>query len=151
MPYSIRALIDADRARWQTLWDDYNRFYGREPNEAVSLRTWANLHDAHSSVHGIAAIDEAGRVVGIAHYIIHESTSTPTPVCYLQDLYVDPDLRAGGIGKQMIDWLIAEMGRQGWSRLYWQTKENNYRARGLYDKYTPHSGFVRYVVANSAC
>ena len=26
----------------------------------------------------------------------------------------------------------------------------NYRARGLYDKYTPHSGFLRYVVMNPA-
>ena len=42
----------------------------------------------------------------------------------------------------------AEMKQQGWSRLYWNTKENNYRARGLYDKYTPHSGFLRYVVNN---
>ena len=29
-------------------------------------------------------------------------------------------------------------------------RENNYRARGLYDKYTPHSGFLRYVVLNPA-
>ena len=40
------------------------------------------------------------------------------------------------------------MKAQRWSRLYWNTKENNYRARGLYDKYTPHSGFLRYVVNN---
>jgi hypothetical protein len=40
------------------------------------------------------------------------------------------------------------MRRQNWSRLYWNTKENNYRARGLYDKYAPHSGFVRYVIDN---
>ena len=46
----------------------------------------------------------------------------------------------------LIDWLVEEMKLQGWSRLYWNTKENNYRARGLYDKYTPHSGFLRYVV-----
>ena len=26
------------------------------------------------------------------------------------------------------------------------TKEINYRARSLYDKYGPHSGFLRYVV-----
>lgn len=27
-------------------------------------------------------------------------------------------------------------------------RESNYRARGLYDKYTPHSGFLRYVITN---
>lgn len=40
------------------------------------------------------------------------------------------------------------MKAQGWSRLYWNTKENNYRARALYDSYAPHSGFVRYVIQN---
>jgi len=84
----------------------------------------------------------------MANYIIHEATSTPTPVCYLQDLFVDPDRRASGVGRLLIDWLVAEMNSQGWSRLYWHTKENNYRARGLYDKYTPHSGFLRYAVNN---
>jgi ribosomal protein S18 acetylase RimI-like enzyme len=69
-------------------------------------------------------------------------------VCYLQDLFVDPGCRAAGTGKLLIDWLVAEMQRQGWARLYWATRENNYRARGLYDKYTPHSGFLRYVIDN---
>jgi hypothetical protein len=46
----------------------------------------------------------------------------------------------------LIGWLVAEMKREGWSRLYWHTRLNNYRARGLYDKFTPHSDFVRYTV-----
>jgi len=40
------------------------------------------------------------------------------------------------------------MKSRGWARLYWATRETNYRARGLYDKFTPHSGFLRYVVTN---
>jgi hypothetical protein len=38
-------------------------------------------------------------------------------------------------------------GYTRWARLYWNTKENNYRARALYDTYTPHSGFIRYVIS----
>ena len=62
-----------------------------------------------------------------------------------------------GIGKgkrgtpgaaEHVPGLDAQMHAQRWSRLYWNTKENNYRARGLYDKYTPHSGFLRYVINN---
>ena len=71
-------------------------------------------------------------------------------MCYLQDLFVDLGLRANGVGKQLIDWLIIEMKKENWSRLYWNTKENNYRARGLYDKYTPHSGFLKYVINNTS-
>jgi len=52
------------------------------------------------------------------------------------------------VGKQLIDWLVGEMKAHRWSRLYWSTRETNYRARALYDQYTPHSGFLRYVINN---
>ena len=39
------------------------------------------------------------------------------------------------------------MHTESWSRLDWNTKENNYRARGLYDKFTPRDPFVRYSLA----
>jgi GNAT superfamily N-acetyltransferase len=146
MSAKIREIEARDEARWRELWDGYCRFYEREPSAAINDHTWARIMDAASSVHGIVAERAGEGVIGIANYIVHENTSTLTPVCYLQDLFVDPKLRAAGVGKQLIDWLVAEMKAQGWSRLYWNTKENNYRARGLYDKYTPHSGFLRYVV-----
>jgi GNAT superfamily N-acetyltransferase len=83
-------------------------------------------------------------IVGIAHYLHHEHTSQLTPVCYLQDLYVDPAARAGGVGKHIIGWLITECKAQNWSALYWNTRETNYRAWALYDKHTPQSGFLGY-------
>ena len=95
-----------------------------------------------------AVAEEDGRVIGIENYLLHESTSAIQPICYLQDLFVDPAIRAHGVGKALIDWLLDEMKRHGWQRVYWSTRETNYRARGLYDKYTAHSGFLRYVVNN---
>ncbi|WP_206995907.1 GNAT family N-acetyltransferase [Trinickia mobilis] len=148
MTITIRRIEKRDEMRWRELWDGYTRFYEREPDEAITRHTWARIFDATSPVFAIVAEQEDGAVIGMANYLVHDSTSALTPVCYLQDLFVDPQARAGGAGKQMIDWLVDEMRRQKWSRLYWNTRENNYRARGLYDKYTPHSGFVRYVIAN---
>lgn len=145
MATRIRKIDARDHARWRELWDGYCRFYEREPSPEITQHTWARIMDPGSPVHGIVA-ERGGDVIGIANYLIHENTSTLTPVCYLQDLYVDPELRAGGVGRQLIDWLLAESKARGWSRLYWNTRENNYRARGLYDKYTPHSGFLRYVI-----
>jgi ribosomal protein S18 acetylase RimI-like enzyme len=55
-----------------------------------------------------------------------------------------------GVGGLLIDWLLAEMKEKKWARLYWHTRENNYRARALYDKFTPHSGFLRYAIEDSA-
>jgi len=100
-------------------------------------------------VFSIVAEDENNLILGIANYILHENTSTLTPVCYLQDLFVDPKMRGFGIGGKIIDWLLLEVKMQNWSRLYWHTKENNYRARELYDKYNSHSGFLLYKVLPS--
>ena len=150
MIVTIRTIEGRDEARWRELWDGYCRFYERELSEPVTRHTWTRIMDETSSVHAIVAEREGEGVIGIANYVIHENTWTLTPVCYLEDLFVDPAQRATGVGRQLIDWLLAEMIKQRWSRLYWNTRENNYRARGLYDKYTPHSGFVRYLINNTA-
>jgi GNAT superfamily N-acetyltransferase len=147
-PTILRALAAQDHARWQTLWDAYTRFYEREPDPAITAHLWQRIHAAQPSVFAIAAMQTTAHgqehIVGIAHYLPHENTSQLTPVCYLQDLYVDPAARASGVGKQIIDWLITECKAQNWSALYWNTRETNYRARALYDRYVPQSGFLVY-------
>ena len=148
MTVSIRKIEARDEQRWRELWDGYCRFYERHLSEAVTRHTWTRIMNQASPVHAIVAERAGGGVIGMANYIIHDNTWTLSPVCYLQDLFVDPGERAAGVGKQLTDWLVAEAKTQRWSRLYWNTKENNYRARGLYDKYTPHSGFLRYVLDN---
>ena len=147
---TVRRIEARDEARWRELWAGYCRFYERAPDEPVADFTWTRIMDPAAPVHAIVAEREGEGVLGIANYLLHESTATLAPVCYLQDLYVDPECRAEGVGRELIDWLLGEMQARGWSRLYWNTRENNYRARGLYDKYARESGFVRYVVPNPA-
>ena len=146
MTVTIRTIETRDRGRWGQLWDGYCRFYERDLSGPVTAYTWSRIMDNASPVHAIVAERQGDGVIGFANYVIHENTWTLTPVCYLEDLFVDPGRRAAGVGKQLIDWLVVQMKAQNWSRLYWNTKETNYRARGLYDKYTPHSGFLRYVI-----
>src|SRR5579862_2871239 len=143
MSVMIRRIEPRDEPRWRELWDGYTRFYQREPEEPITRHLWSRIQDATVPVWAIVAEDSDDGVIGMANYVTHENTSSLTPVCYLEDLYVDPACRAAGVGKMLIDWLLAESHRNGWARLYWHTRETNYRARGLYDKFTPHSGFLR--------
>ena len=145
---SIRKIKAKDEARWRVLWEGYCRFYERDLSGPVTEYTWQRIMNPASPVFAIVAEHPKEGVIGMANCVVHEHTWSLTPALYLQDLFVDPKTRAGGVGKQLIDWLVAEMRAQKWSRLYWATKETNYRARGLYDKYGPHSGFLRYVVVN---
>ena len=147
MKVTVRPAQARDEPRWRELFDAYTRFYEREPDDVIAKHAWVRIHDPKSPVHAAVAEVE-GRVVGIANYLLHESTGSLRPVCYLQDLFVDPAVRGAGVGKHLIDWLVAEMKAHDWARLYWSTRETNYRARALYDQYTPHSGFLRYVINN---
>jgi GNAT superfamily N-acetyltransferase len=145
---TVRSAAARDEKRWRELFDGYCIFYKRTPSEALTRHTWARILDPASPVHAIVADHEKHGVIGIANYVVHEHTLGLKPVCYLGDLFVDPARRAGGIGEQLIAWLRDEMKKEGWPRLYWHTRLNNYRARGLYDKFTPHSDFVRYTIYN---
>ena len=147
--FVVRPIASCDRSRWQELWEGYTRFYEREPTEIITNHLWSRIMNPKSLVNAVVAEDGSQIVVGIANYILHENTRTLSSVCYLQDLFVDLKIRRNGAGRSMLDWLLSEMKIQGWANLYWNTKENNYRARGLYDRYTQHSGFLRYALQNS--
>lgn len=149
MGVRVRPVVRQDEMRWRELFEGYCVFYKRTPSEPLTRHTWARILDSEVPIHAIVAEHDTDGVIGIANYLIHEHTLGLTPVCYLADLFVDPAQRAAGVGKQLIDWLLAEMKRQRWSRFYWHTRLNNYRARGLYDKFTSHSDFVRYTVYGS--
>ena len=146
MNVTIRPATPADEARWRELWAGYCAFYEVSLGAEVTAHTWRRIIDPVAPVHCVLACDEAGAVQGMANYILHDNTWTLTPVCYLEDLFVDPAVRGRQYGKALIDWLAAQMATQGWSRIYWMTREDNAYARRLYDRYTPRDAFVRYVL-----
>lgn len=147
MSLAIRDISRSDRSDWQVLWDGYNRFYGRSGptalDPAITELTWERFFDPGEPVHCLVAISE-DKVVGLAHFLFHRSTTREADVCYLQDLYTAESVRGRGIGRMLID-AVAEAGRRaGSSRLYWQTKVDNDTARRLYDKVADHAGFIVY-------
>lgn len=146
MDLVLRPPTPADRAAWDRLWQGYQRFYKVAIAEAVSDLTWDRLHDAAEPMHAMLAWQGA-RAVGMVHWIFHRSTWTAGPYCYLQDLYVDEDVRGSGAGRALIAYVRAEAEAAGASRLYWLTHETNTGAMKLYDKVAERSGFVQYRVA----
>jgi GNAT superfamily N-acetyltransferase len=136
-----------DRDPWRGIWDEYCAFYEVSLSEAVTRRTFANLlsPDAASMRGLVAELD--GRVVGIAHVIVHENTWELAPVAYLEDLAGDGDVRGRGVGRALIERVIADARAMGLSRVYWQTHRGNTTARRLYDAFTAvDESHVRYVV-----
>lgn len=67
-------------------------------------------------------------------------------VCYLSDLYVEPGLRGGGVGRGLIDHVVEFAKQRGLPGVRWLTQEFNYPARRLYDTYSPKTDFILYNV-----
>src|SRR5580698_9566186 len=119
----VRALRKNDEAEWRRLWDTYNAFYEAEIPDTVTRQTWLRLRDRRAHMIGRLAEDD-GTIVGFANAVLHAGTWASAPLCYLEDLYVDPAARGRGVGKSLIDDLI-QLGRaKGWDSLYWHTREN---------------------------
>lgn len=143
----IRRLLPGDQAGWQPLWDGYNAFYGRCGPTAlaaeITAATWQRLLADEEPVHALVAV-RATRLIGLAHYVYHRSTTRLHDVCYLQDLYTAADQRGGGVGRRLIEGVIDAARAQGCSRLYWQTQASNQAGRALYDRLAHHAGFIVY-------
>ncbi|HDS9357599.1 TPA: GNAT family N-acetyltransferase [Enterobacter chengduensis] len=145
MTVTIRALRAEDYSRWRPLWDGYTHFYGCSLDESVTACTWERALNPRSSLFcRVAEID--GKVIGFALCVLHEGTWSTAPICYLEDLFVDEAARGAGAGQALIDALIAEGKGEGWSKLYWVTRENN-PARKLYDRFGEADDYVRYRIS----
>jgi GNAT superfamily N-acetyltransferase len=145
--FLIRETRPEDFHQWLTLWDGYNEFYGRAGATALSRditeTTWSRFFDSAEPVHALVA-ESGGRLVGLAHFLFHRSTTAIAPICYLQDLFTDPAQRGRGIGRRLIEQVGQAAKAAGSPRVYWQTHETNHSARHLYDAIAEYSGFVVY-------
>lgn len=142
----IRDVTPEDETRWRELWQGYCDFYETTMPAEVTNATWARILDPDTPSFGAIVAERDGAVVGFANYVLHPYTWATGDQCLLHDLYVDPDVRGGGVGEALIRFLQRRGAQRGWTRIYWLTQESNARARRLYDRFAPASGFIRYTI-----
>ncbi|MBS2003529.1 MAG: GNAT family N-acetyltransferase [Candidatus Obscuribacterales bacterium] len=134
-----------DRSRWTELWTAYLRFYKTNLPADVFDSTWERMLSKSGTLRGAGVrATESGPLLGIVHYLMHESAWTPKQMCYLQDLFVDADVRGQGLARLLIETVAQRAKDLDCYRCYWLTQESNAQARILYDKVGRLSGFVRY-------
>lgn len=146
-PVLVRPAAPGDLDSWLPLWNGYNAFYGREGATAlpaaVTADRWANFLAPDVAMWSLVA-SLGDRLVGLANYLFHPSTTDLAPSCYLQDLFTASEHRGAGVGAALIEGVAARARLAGSTSLYWQTHHTNATAMRLYDRVAARSEFVIY-------
>ena len=134
----------ADYADWRRLYEGYATFYKMPMTEAIAGTVWGWLLDPAHPLEALLARLGADRVVGLAHFRPMPRPLTGSTAGFLDDLFVDPRLRGQRVADRLIE-AMAETGRaRGWTLIRWLTGDNNYRARGVYDRLASRSMWITY-------
>ncbi|WP_425416977.1 N-acetyltransferase family protein [Oricola indica] len=143
----IRPLERGDEAEWRRLWTAYLEFYESSVPEEVYAssfeRMLAGNGGAPNEFRGLIAL-VGGKPVGLVHYLFHRHGWKIENVCYLQDLYADPEVRGKGIGRALIEAVYAAADEEGCPAVYWNTQHFNETARRLYDRIGKLTPFIKY-------
>lgn len=140
--YRVISDVRNHRADWDRLYAGYAAFYKVDQSAEMRDRVWGWIGEGRITC--LMALDAGGRPVGIAH--LREFVRPLMSVLggYLDDLYVDPGQRGGGVVDELFG-AAKELGRErGWSLIRWITREDNYRARAVYDRLATKTNWTTY-------
>lgn len=139
----IRMAQDIDFPQWLPLWKGYQAFYKTSISEETTAITWSRFHNPSEPMH-CAVAEQEGKLIGMVHYIQHRSCWTAGDYIYLQDLFVEPQVRGSGVGRALIEHVYQHAAKSGASRVWWLTHESNTNAMLLYDRIADKPGFLQY-------
>lgn len=130
------------RAEWDMLYAAYAGYYKVDQTQEMRDRTWSWIADGR--IICLMALDAEGLPVGIAHIREFVRPLMSSLAGYLDDLYVDPVQRGGGVVDALFD-AATTLGREKkWSVIRWITRDDNYRARSVYDKRATRTNWITY-------
>lgn len=142
--FHVLAPTARHREAWAALYAQYASFYGVEQTQHMRERVWGWLQDPAHELEGAIVLDGSGVPVGLAHYRAFTRPLAAGTGCYLDDLFVDPAARGSGAAEALIRHVRNVARQRGHSVVRWMTAEDNYRARGLYDRLARRTGWLTY-------
>lgn len=140
----VRPLIESDRPEWGDLWTSYLVFYETSRPQALYDTYFARLLGNDPQDFHCLVAERGGRLVGLTHYVFHRHGWSVENVCYLQDLYADPQVRGTGVGRKLIEGVYDAADAAGCPSVYWLTQDFNAEARKLYDRIGKLTPFIKY-------
>ncbi|MDI9778969.1 GNAT family N-acetyltransferase [Pseudomonas putida] len=146
MSLTIRPAVRADAAQilaYITELADYER--ARHQVVATLADMEHSLFDEGSTVHSLIC-ERDGKAIGFAVYFYSYSTWQGRNGIYLEDLYITPEQRGGGAGREVLRHIAREAVAKGCGRFEWSVLDWNEPAIGFYQSLgaEPQAEWVRY-------
>lgn len=147
---TVRSLDERDRDVWQRLYRGYAEFYRVDTDETKRRTLFDWLLDPGHVCEGLVAVSSGQVPIGLAHFRAMPSPLRGAEVGFLDDLFVDPDQRGSGAGEALLREIDRIAEKRGWAVVRWITRDNNYRARGLYDRLSVRSDWITYEMTSAS-
>lgn len=128
---TVRAITADDLEQWDKLYAAYLVFQQQEYSTTKRDTLWQWLMT--NTVSGIVAEDNK-QLVGFAHYREMPHSLFARLTGFLDDLFVAKQYRGERVAQALMQRLEAIGQQQNWLFIRWYTGQNNYRAKGFYDK-----------------
>jgi GNAT superfamily N-acetyltransferase len=114
-------------------------------------RLASNLFGPHPYAETLIA-EEAGEAVGFALFFHNFSTFLAKPGLYLEDLFVVPERRGGGVGRALLKELARLAVERDCGRLEWSVLDWNREAIAFYERLgaRPNSEWTTYRLTGEA-
>jgi len=146
MSLTIRPAVRADAAQilaYITELAEYER--ARHEVVATVADIERSLFDEGSTVHSLIC-EREGKAIGFAVYFYSYSTWQGRNGIYLEDLYITPEQRGGGAGRDVLRHIAREAVAKGCGRFEWSVLDWNEPAIGFYTSLgaEPQDEWVRY-------
>jgi len=152
----VRPITEAEFDALLALIADYQRFYaGSARDDAHNAAFFGRFVAPSERGMLIGAYDDdapdAGPPAGYACLYWTYSSVSATDVVLLNDLYVRPDRRGGGVGEALVAATVEIARERGASHVRWFTALDNRRAQRLYERLgTQRSAWFEYEIAIAA-
>lgn len=137
MPFALRHATNHDRAAIEKLVFGVLAEYGLRPDPADTDADLRDIQGAYFDKGGLfdVLVDENGQIVGT----VGLCATSPT-VCEIRKMYLAPQVRGKGLGRQLLEHALTNAKALGFSRIELETASVLKDAIALYERH----GFRRF-------
>jgi ribosomal protein S18 acetylase RimI-like enzyme len=130
---NTRHIKKKDFNQWKILFEGYADFYKVKIDNHIIKNVWDWLHSPDHELMGLV-IETQEKIIAFAHYRRMPSALRGKDIGFLDDLYVHPEFRGQKLSELLIQELQKISKERNWNLVRWITKEDNVRAKKIYDR-----------------